>query len=366
VESREAFLALARGYPADARRVESLLRAGICETMRAADPAAVRLFDEVIAVPRSPATDEVHEQALFEEGMALDRLGRTRERTDVFERLAEEFPAGKLAPQAFFKLAERAFSDGRYTDAGSGFQRVARDFPRSGVALQALYWNAEAALESGDARAALEGLWACLSQGARAGLLATAMDAFRAALRETGDLELARTFYDKAGGSQGLGLAAEAASGIRLEYARMLLASDPERARSVIDEVRRAGPPEPLAGEASLLQGRYDAAVGDWARAADVFDSLKSTRTDEIGARASIEHGRVLESTGHTAEAVDEWVAVSLRFAEFQDLAAEGLYEAGRLAHSRGDEGRAAAIRQTLYKSYPRSPWLRKLDETIR
>ena len=366
VESREAFLVLARGYPADARRVESLLRAGICETMRADDPAAVRLFEEVIAVPRSPAADEVREQALFEEGMALDRLGRTRERTDVFQRLAEEFPAGKLAPQAFFKLAERAFSNGKYADAGSGFLRVARDFPRSGVALQALYWNAEAALESGDARAALEGFWACLAQGARAGLLATATDAFRAALRGTGDLELARTFYDKAAGSQGLGLAAEAAAGIRLEYAQMLLASDPERARAVIDEVRRAGPPEPLAGEASLLQGRYDAVVGDWGRAADVFDSLKSTRTDEIGARAWIEHGRVLESTGHTAEAVNEWVAVSPRFAEFQDIAAEGLYDAGRLAHSRGDEGRAAAIRQTLYKSYPGSPWLRKLDETIR
>ncbi|HYW84683.1 MAG TPA: tetratricopeptide repeat protein, partial [Spirochaetia bacterium] len=214
-EARNAFLGLARGYPADPRCLESLLRAGICETMRADDPAGVRLFDEVVAAPRSVARDDVREQALFEEGRALDRLGRNQERDDIFERLAAEFPAGKLAPQAFFELAERAFSDGRYAAARSGFLRVARDFPGSGLGLQALYRNAEAALEEGDVRAALEGFWACLAQGARAGLLTTATDAFRAALRQTRDLTLARAFSDKAAGTPGL--AVEASAGIRLE-----------------------------------------------------------------------------------------------------------------------------------------------------
>jgi hypothetical protein len=144
----------------------------------------------------------------------------------------------------------------------------------------------------------------------------------------------------------------------------MLLQSDPEAARVVIDEVRRAGPPEPLAGETSLLQGRYDAAVGDWKRAASVFSSLASTRTDETGARAVGEHARILELTGHTAEAVDEWMSVSSRFPEFQDLAAEGLYNAARIAHARGDAGRAARIEQSLRKDYSGSPWVQKLRET--
>jgi TolA-binding protein len=76
VEARDAFLVLARGYPSDARRLESLLRAGICDTMGADDTAAVGLFNEVTAAPRSAANDEVREQALYEEGRALDRLGR--------------------------------------------------------------------------------------------------------------------------------------------------------------------------------------------------------------------------------------------------------------------------------------------------
>ncbi len=363
VEARDAFLVLAREYPADARRVESLLRAGICETMRAEDTAAVRLFDEVIAAPRSAGNGDPREQALYEEGRALGRLGKAQERADVFERLAAEFPAGKLAPQAFFKLAEEALADGRYAAAESGFQRVVRDFPASGLALQALYWKAHAVWEAGDPRAALDGFWECLAQGARAGLLTTATDAFRSALRATGDLELARKFSERAVGSRGL--AVEAAAGIQLEYAQMLLGSDPEAARAVIDDVRRAMPPEPLAGEASLLQGRYLAAVGDWKKAEDVFRSLESARTDEVGARAAGEHARVLESTGRTAEAIDAYVTVSSRFPEFQDIAAQGLYEARRVARARGNMGRAAEIEERLRKAYPDSPWVRKLDATI-
>jgi TolA-binding protein len=363
VEARDAFLVLAREYPEDARRVESLLRAGICETMRADDVAAVRLFEEVIAAPRSTGNDDARGQALYEEGRALGRLGRTQESTDVLERLAAEFPTGRLAPQAFFKIAEQALADGRYAEAESGFQRVARDFPASGLVLQALYWKAHAVWEAGDPRAALDGFWDCLAQGARAGLLTTATDALRTALRATGDLELARKFSERATVSRGL--AVEATAGIQLEYAQMLLASDTEGARAIIEEVRRAAPPEPLAGEASLLQGRYFTAVGDWRRAADVFNSLESSRTDEIGARAAGEHARVLESTGRTAEAVDAYATVSARFPDFPDLAAEGLFNAGRVARARGDIGRAVRIEESLRKAYPRSPWVRRLDKTI-
>ena len=363
VEARDAFLGLAKVHPADPRSIESLLRAGICETMRADDPAAVRLFDEVIAAPRSAARDDVREQALYEEGRALDRLGRTQGRTDLFERLAAEFPAGKLAPQAFFKLAEQAYAERRYADAGSGFLRVARDFPRSGLVSQAFYWGGEAALEAGDTRAALDGFWGCLAHGASAGLLTTATDAFRTTLRETKDLALAREFSNRAAESRGL--AVEAAAGVQLEYAQMLLESDPEGSRAVLDEVRRPGPPEPLAGEMSLLLARYDEAVGEWGVAADIFNSLRTTRTDEIGARAWTEHGRVLESTGHTAEAVDEWMAVPARFPDFPDLAAEALCNAGRVAHARGDAGRAIGIQQALHKNFPGSPWARKLDEIL-
>lgn len=362
--ARDAFLAVAREFPSDTRRVESLLRAAICETMRADDPAAVALFDEVIQAPRSGENDDARGQALYEEGRAFGRMGRLQESKDACERLALEYPGGKLAAQAFFKLAEQALAGRSYGEAEAGFQRVARDFPRSGLGPQALYWRARALWESGDSRGALDGFWDCLVHGVPSALLTTATDDLRAALRATGDLALARQFADRATGSRGLAL--EAAAGIQLEYARMLLLSDPVGALAVIQEVGRGAPPEPLAGEASLLQGSYFAAIGDWRRAVDVFSALESTRDDEIGARAMGEHGQALEATGRTAEAVDEYLKIASHFPDFQDLAAEGLYNAGRVAGARGDVDRAAKIREALRKGYPRSPWVQKLEEAGR
>jgi tetratricopeptide (TPR) repeat protein len=288
-------------------------------------------------------------------------MGRVQESKDAWARLAEEYPGGKLAAQASFKLAEQALAERRYGEAEAGFQRVARDFPLSGLGPQALYWGARALLESGDSRAALDAFWDCLVHGAPSALLATATEDLRTALRSTGDLALARQLAARAAGSQGL--APEAAAGIQLEYARMLLPADPEGALAAIQEVRRGAPPEPFAGEASLLQGNYFAAVGDWRRAVDVFIALESTRDDEIGARAMGEHGRALEATGRTAEAVDEFLKIASYFPDFQDLAARGLYDAGRVAGARGDVDRAAKIRETLRKKYPGSPWIQKRDD---
>ena len=70
------------------------------------------------------------------------------------------------------------------------------------------------------------------------------------------------------------------------------------------------------------------------------------------------EHGRALESTGHTSEAVDEFLKLSYQFPDFPDLVAEALYNAVRIARARGEQDRAAKIEQGLKKAFPASPWL--------
>ena len=49
-DARDAFLSLAGGYPRDARRAEAYFRAGICETMRKDDAAALPMFDDAISI----------------------------------------------------------------------------------------------------------------------------------------------------------------------------------------------------------------------------------------------------------------------------------------------------------------------------
>jgi TolA-binding protein len=360
-EARDSFTATATRYSESPRRGESLLRAAICDTMQTDDRAAVALFDQLLSTPPSAADAETREQALFEKGRALSRMGNDGQSRDAFEQLAREFPRGRLAPQAWFKVAEKALEDKQYGAAQAGFERVARDFPASELSVQALYWSAEASRQSGDAAAALEGFWKCLAAKPQMALLTAAIDGYDLALQSTGSLEQARLYSQKARATRGL--AAEAGADIQLEYARLLMASSPADALAVISDVRRGAPPEPLAGEASLALGTYYAAVGDWTKALDVFSALEGSRADKVGAQAAREHARALEATGHTSEAVDQFLKVAYLYSDYPDLAAAGLYDAARVSRARGDKDRAAKIEQSLRQNYPQSPWAGKVKE---
>jgi tetratricopeptide (TPR) repeat protein len=319
----------------------------------------VGLFEQAIAAARGASDDAIREQAMYQQGWALSRLGRSAESAGAFDSLEREYPAGRLAGEAFFKVADKALQDGRFDDARRGFDRVAREFPHGPLAARALYWSAEAVRRSGDARASLDGFWACLAAEPDQGILFSALDGYRAALLAVGDLAVAESYALMA--QAGKGLPAEASAALQLDYAQLLLASSPVRARSVIRGVQAGAPPEPIAGEATLLWGMCDAAEGDWSRAIEVFQALERSRADEVGARAVLQHGAALEAAGFTAEAVEQYLKISWRFPHLSDLGAEGLFDAVRLARARGDGPRAAALEQGLRARYPASPWVSRL-----
>ena len=374
-EAYGSFLAVAEGYPSDPRRLEALFRAGVCETLQSDDAAAVALYDEVIdaspkadsaspkadsASPKADSALSIVEQAMYERTLALSRLGKSRESGDALERLAREFPAGRLAAQALYARGERARAEQRFADAHADFDRVALEFPLSPLAGQASYWSAESLLLSGDARGALDGFWACFTSKGASGLSAQAIDGFTAALHELGDVQEARLYAGKALSTPGVSV--EAAAGVVLASADILLPAAPEDARALIDEVRRTAPPEPYAGEASLLLGTYAALRSDWSRALDILGALQGSRADDIGARAALEKGRTLEAMGRTSDAVDEYLKVAYLFPDLGERAAEGMANAVRVSRARGDRDRAAKIEQTLRKTFPASPWIKTLS----
>ncbi len=297
---------------------------------------------------------------MYERTLALTRLGKTRESSESLEQLAGAFPGGRLAAQALYSRAERARSAQRYSEAHADFDRVAVGFPSSPLAGQASYWSAETLLLSGDVRAALSGFWVCLQSKSASGLSAQAIEGFTAALHDLDDVEAARLYAGKARSTPGVSVEAEA--GIVLAAADIILSAAPEDARALIDDVRRSAPPEPYAGEASLLLGKYAAGQSDWNKSLDIFDALESSRADDVGARAALEKGRTLEAMGRTSEAVDEYLKVAYLFPDLGDRAAEGMANAARLSRARGDSDRAAKIEQSLRKTYPASPWIDMLS----
>jgi TolA-binding protein len=375
-EAFGAFLAVAEGYPSDPRRLEALFRAGVCETMQSDDAAAVTLYETVIdaspqadsaspqadsASPQADSAPLIVEQAMYERTLALSRLGKPRESADALERLAREFPAGRLAAQALYARAERARAEQRFADAHVDFARVAREFPRSPLSAQASYWSAESLLLSGDVRGALDGFWACLTTKGAAGLSSQAIEGFTTALHYLGDVQEARLYAGKARSSPGITV--EATAGVMLASADLLFSVAPDEARALIDEVSRTAPPEPYAGEASLLLGKYAALRSDWSRSLDILGALEGSRADDIGARAALEKARTLEAMGRTSDAVDEYLKVAYLFPDLGSRGAEGMANAVRVSRARGDRDRAAKIEQTLRKTYPASPWIQTLSE---
>ena len=97
--------------------------------------------------------------------------------------------------------------------------------------------------------------------------------------------------------------------------------------------------------------------TGDWQRAATLFSALAASRTDEVGARAALQRGLAMEGLGRTAEAIDALVRLGAQFTGFDDIAAEALWNAWRIAVARGDDAHAASLDHLLRTRYPRSAW---------
>ncbi|HET6485595.1 MAG TPA: tetratricopeptide repeat protein [Spirochaetia bacterium] len=356
-EARDAFLSIPTRFPSDTRAAEALLRAGICDTLSADDPDAVPLFDRVLASQAS-GIDDLREQALYEKGWALSRQGRSQDSAADFELLARRYPDGAFAPQAFLKLASTALENKRFADALAGFQRVAKDFPESVAAPRARYLIAETRLESGDAQGAADGFWASIVEGPQH--RQDALDGFASAMSAASSVVLARQYASLA--SVRMDLPLEARAAVLLDCAEMLVSIAPDEALGIVTEVRKRPPPEPLSGEASLLLGMVYAAKADWQRALDIFAALSESRADVIGARALRERARALEATGDATDALDAALKISYLFPDQVDLAAEGMYNAARLAVARGDSALAAKIGQSLRAAYPDSPWIARLE----
>jgi len=367
-EARDAFLSLSRKYPSDPRSLESIYRAGVCETLRGDDAAAVKLFSAAAGATETtagaaggPSEDQWREQALYEKGWALSRLGSAQDSLEAFHELAARFPNGRLAPEAFFKAATNAFDNGSYAEARSGFQALIRDFPGSALVKEALYWKAECARQSGDAREALEELWTCVISDPGQSVLSAALKGFDEALESLANISLARDFAQKAKDEKGLDVVVVAS--LELDYARMLLAQDASETLAVLDDVRHRSPPEPLAGEASLLTGQALAALSQWQRVIDILAPLSDSRADEVGARATGERARALEESGNLTDAMTQYLRIAYLFSAYADLGAEGMYNAARLALRMGDRENAARIQEGLRTRFPGSPWISRLQD---
>lgn len=358
-EAEEAFVSLARRFPADPSCQEALFRAGLSAAAQGDDGKAASHFQEAAVLQGGAAP--VREQALSELGWAQARLGLERECAETFERLAVEYPKGILAAEAFYKRAHALFAAKSYTDARAAFLEVARRFPDAQAAEQSRYWAARCSLDAGTPADAARAFWDCLEASPDGSFSAAAADGLVESLSAAGDPALAQGYYRKSLDSRTL--SASVRQRLALEYARALAFGTPDQALKVLQEIRRQAPLEPILGETALLMGVCYAAQGDARRASETFTALYQDRRDGVAARAMGQQAQLLSTMAREGEAYDLYLQLAYTFPDRGEMAAEALYRAALIARKRGDAPGMRAIQAKLEGEHAQSTWTAKLKE---
>ncbi|MBN2551814.1 MAG: tetratricopeptide repeat protein [Spirochaetales bacterium] len=377
--AKETFLATARSYPSGQRAAESYYRAGICASQLENHAESIGYYDralEAVQAGNAEASkreyrEQLHQEILYQKGASLLLAGERDRAVATYETLSREFPESNLAAEAFFKIADEDFRAGRYGRAVDSFLLVGRRFPGSSAAASALYWAGLSASRDGDREAALEYLTGYLEENGRDGALGAgglgelAMQEIRSILAgiagsgRTEEGKVFEEFYRRVDRSPSL--APELKNQVRLEYARYIFPAAPEAAMAVAQAIRAEDPAEPVASEVSFMIGEYYRINGQPDRALDIFTGVVSVSSGRPGAASQLGIAQVLEARGQSREAAEEFLKVHFLYPDFPDLAAEGLYSAGKLYWDQGYRDRAGQLFEKLELEYPDSPWLEKI-----
>jgi len=371
IPAKETFLELTALYPGGQRVAESYYRAGICASQLDSYPESIDYYDKALQAVGSRNAeyrDKLDQEILYQKGFALLQSGERDRALATYETLSREYPNSTLASEAFFKIAEEDFRVGSYRSAERGFLLVRERFPAAPAARSALYWAGLSASREGMWASALEYLIGFLEENpdggesAAGGLIDMAIQEIRAVLPGLGGAGTSgqfENFYRRVDRSPSLG--EDFKNLVRFEYARFLFPGRPEESMAILQTLRTSGLVEPLRSEVNYLIGEYYRLNGDLDRAYDIFTGIIAASSEQPGAASQLAIARVLEDRGQKQEAAEEYLKVHFLYPDQQDLAAEGLYGAGRLYRDLGLTDRAEQLFETLAAEYPDSPWLEKL-----
>lgn len=377
--AKETFLTLTGRYPEGRRVAESFYRAGVCASQLDGYAESIEYYDRALQtvrtgtgeIQRGEYRNTLHQEILYRKGLSHLQAGERERAVQSYESLSREFPKSALASEAFFKIAEEDFRLGNYGSAAGGFLQVRDRFPATPAAETALYWAGLSAARAGDQADALEYLIGYLEEDrdgtglSAGGLEDLAMQEIRSILSRIGASQrgaegrIFEEFYRRVDRSPSL--EQEFKNRVRLEYARYIFSDSPDGAMAILQTVRAEDPAEPLASEVNFLIGEYYRIEGELERAYDIFTGIIGANSERPGAASQLGIGRVLEASGRNQEAAEEYLKVHFLYPDHTDLAAEGLYRAGRTYWNEGYGDRAAELFERLRTEYPDSPWLEQV-----
>jgi len=372
--AKATFSSLTSRYPNGRRTAESYYRAGMCAVLSEEYAGSVEYFDKALQVSRSQGgeySDRLVAEILFEKGISNFKAGNRQQALDTFKTLGRQFPDTSLASEGIFKMAEEDFRSGNYRQALEGFNAVMESYPESAAAGTALYWAGKSAARTGERAAALDYLFRFLElagtdrESDQGGFAEVAIAEIRQILTEMsesgGQLSQFEDFYRRVESSPSL--AQDFKNQVRFEYARTIFADRPDAAMAVLQILRSGELQEPLRAEVNYLVGEYYKANGELDRAYDIFMGITASTMGRAGAASQLAIAAILEVQGHVQKAAEEYLKVHFLYPDQTELAAEGLYHAGRLYWEQRKTDKAEQLFSKMRAEYPDSPWLEKIPE---
>ncbi|TAH39548.1 MAG: tetratricopeptide repeat protein [Planctomycetota bacterium] len=284
------------------------------------------------------------------------------ERAEAFAREAQRVaPAEPAVSEAFFFVGEARFE--RNEDAQAAvLYHVAGTTEGSPVMDRALYKEGFALLRKGDAAAAaapFETLTLNFRESELYGesLFLLGEARYRAGQYEAAVEPLSRLRSEKPRHE----VLPKCLFRLGLAYGQ--LERWPECRDALSDLVRNFPQFENL-NEAELWRGKALAAQGDERGAKLAFERVIAGDKGVLGARARLEMGRLLFGSGQTEEAMREFLFVSVRYAQEEEVA-EGLYFAGLCLEKLGDSEQAKRQYREIMQKYPRAAYAASAEQRL-
>ena len=360
-EAAQAYRAMLDRFGKDDLASSALLGLGVC--LQKQDK-----FDEAAGVFRrlydAAGDDAGRERAAYETAWSLQESGKRDEALKAWRTLAEKFPKGSLAADAWFYMAEAAYADKKYADAAALFDKALASSAADRLKDKALYrlgwcrWFEEKFTESA---AAFDRLAA---EAPRSDLIPEALLQSAEAMTRAGKPAEAISRLEKLLDDRYKTFEHAADARFRLGEAQMLLGRT-DQAVETFTALARLYPSYAAMAEVEFNLGKalYEQKKLGPARAR--FEKALAMTDTEIAARSQFYIGETYLAADDTREALKAYLRVVALWSAYDEWVAAAQFEIGKCYLTLGKTTEAREAFQTVVDKYKDTQWATPAREQL-
>ncbi|MDO9542596.1 MAG: tetratricopeptide repeat protein [Kiritimatiellia bacterium] len=103
------------------------------------DEALITIDELLQRFPKGTDTFETIDEALYQKGIFLTQLKRSKEAIKLYEDFQKHYKDSRLMPFALYQMSMALNEDGQFDKAVAALEQIARDYPKMDIAVQALF-----------------------------------------------------------------------------------------------------------------------------------------------------------------------------------------------------------------------------------